>query len=196
MTEEPSTRPLALLMVVAGAIGTLAAGILTVERIKLLTDPFYVPSCTLDEILTCTSVMTSDQAEAFGFPNPLIGLAAFPVVTTTGATLLAGATLARWYWRSLQVGVLAGLGFVGWLITQSLYDISALCPYCMAVWAAVIPLAWYVTLHNARAGHLGESVRRHPLTRALWAWHALGLVVLYLVVATMVLIRFWSYWIG
>ncbi|GAA3013484.1 hypothetical protein GCM10020229_26000 [Kitasatospora albolonga] len=48
--------------------------------------------------------------------------------------------------------MLFGIGFVTWLMTQTLYSIGALCPYCMVVWAAMIPLFWYTTLHNLRSG--------------------------------------------
>jgi hypothetical protein len=37
------------------------------------------------------------------------------------------------------------------LIGQSLYSIGALCPWCMAVWTATIPIFWYVTLRTLLA---------------------------------------------
>ncbi|TCN30649.1 vitamin K epoxide reductase family protein [Kribbella orskensis] len=94
------------------------------------------------------------QAEAFGFPNPLLGIAGFAIVTTIGAALLAGASFRRLFWLGLQAGVTFGVVFVHWLIFQSLYRIQALCPYCMAVWAVTVPIFWYVTLHNLNRGHL------------------------------------------
>lgn len=71
-------------------------------------------------MLNCGSIVRTNQAEVLGFPNPLIGLAAFPVLATTGAALLAGARLRRWYCLGLQAGATAGVVFVGWLIFQSL----------------------------------------------------------------------------
>ena len=110
--------------------------------------------------------------------------------------LLAGATLARWYWQGLQVGVLAGLAFVGWLVFQSLYRIGALCPYCMAVWAVVWPIAWYVTLRNLRAGALGRWGVESPVVGRIQEWHALVLLLPYTAVMVAVLVRFWSFWTG
>jgi uncharacterized membrane protein len=46
-----------------------------VEKVRMLEDPTRVPSCTIDPVLACGAVMNSDQAEAFGFPNPLLGIA-------------------------------------------------------------------------------------------------------------------------
>lgn len=86
--------------------------------------------------------MTTEQAEVFGFPNPVIGIASFAVVATVGVALLAGAQFARWFWLGMLIGTGAGVVFVHWLAFQSLYRIGALCPYCMVVWAVMIPTFW------------------------------------------------------
>jgi uncharacterized membrane protein len=184
-------RGLATLLAVAGAVGFVAAFVLAVERIALLKDPEYVPTCSFNPVLSCGSVMQTWQAEAFGFPNPLIGIAAFAIITTIGVVLLTGATLPRWFWLGLEVGAFLGVVFVHWLIGQSLYSIGALCPYCVVVWVVTIPIFWYVTVHNLQAGHLPSpaglrrvAVRNRDLVLAAW----------YLVVTGLVLIRFWDYW--
>lgn len=182
------------LLLVSGLLGATAAFVLTVEKIALLTDTAYVPSCSINPILNCGSIMRTDQAEVFGFPNPLMGLAAFPVLAATGAALLAGARLRRWYWLGLQAGATVGLGFVGWLVFQSLYRIGALCPYCMVVWAVVIPTFWYVTLTNLTRGHLGGSLRDSAVTQALARDHAVILTVAYLTVVALITHQFWDYW--
>jgi uncharacterized membrane protein len=184
-------RGLATLLVAAGAVGFVTAFVLAVERIALLEDPDYVPTCSFNPVLSCGSVMQTWQAEAFGFPNPLIGIAAFAVVTTVGVVLLTGATLPRWFWLGLEGGALFGVGFVQWLIFQSLYSIGALCPYCMVVWVVTIPIFWYLTVHNLQAGHLPSptGLRRFAVRN-----RGLVLVAWYLVVVGLVLVRFSGYW--
>lgn len=162
---EPTAAPMAegrlgLLLLVAGLVGFAAAFVLTVEKFLLLTNPFYVPSCTVNATVSCGPVMSSPQAELFGFPNPLLGIAGFAVVAATGAALLAGGRLAGWYWAGLQVGISLAVMFVAWLISQSLFVIGALCPYCMIVWAVTLTAFWYVTLRNLAA-------RREPRTGGL-----------------------------
>ncbi|MBE7324264.1 vitamin K epoxide reductase family protein [Nocardioides sp. Y6] len=187
-------RSLAWWLLVGGMIGLLAAGTLMVEKIVLLGDPTYVPSCSINPVLSCGSVMTTDQAEVFGFPNPLIGVATFPVVAATGAAILAGATFARWYWLGLQAGVTFGIAFVAWLAFQSLYRIGALCPYCMVVWAVVIPTFISVTLRNLGSGAFGVRAASSRSTQTLIAWAAPAMLATYATVLVLIGIRFWDYW--
>ncbi|WZH51325.1 MAG: vitamin K epoxide reductase family protein [Nocardioides alkalitolerans] len=69
-------RRIGWLLLVAGVVGAVAAVTLLLERIQLLQDPSYIPSCSLNPVLSCGSVMTKEQARVFGFPNPVIGVAA------------------------------------------------------------------------------------------------------------------------
>jgi uncharacterized membrane protein len=192
-TGEPQERPLAIGLLVGGLVGLVAAAVLLIERIRLAEDSSYVPTCSINPVLSCGSVMESAQASLLGFPNPVIGVAAFPVVIATGAAMLAGARLARWYWAGLQAGVTAAMVFVAWLVFQSLYRIGALCPYCMVVWAVVIPLFWYVTARNAAAGVLG-SPPGGRLATGLRDWRAPLVFGTFLLVVLLVLERFWTYW--
>ncbi|HYQ36078.1 MAG TPA: vitamin K epoxide reductase family protein, partial [Mycobacterium sp.] len=143
----PESRPLARVpaasawwVLIAGVIGFVASMTLTVEKIELLLNPSYVPSCNINPIVSCGSVMVTPQASVLGFPNPLLGLVGFTVVIVTGVLAVTKVPLPQWYWAGLTVGVLIGTVFVHWLIFQSLYRIGALCPYCMVVWAVTISL--------------------------------------------------------
>lgn len=187
-------RAVAWLLLVGGLIGFAAAFVLTVERIELLSEPGYTPSCNLNPVLSCGSVMTTPQARVFGFPNPLLGVAGFPVVAATGAALLAGARLARWYWWGLQAGVVFGMGLVGWLIFQSIYRIGALCPYCVVVWAVMLPVFWYVTLRNITAGVLGARLARSRIAGWCARWHLVVLTIGTVAVLSLIAERFWYYW--
>jgi uncharacterized membrane protein len=175
---ETFPRLLPRLLLGGGLVGLVAAFVLAVEKIALLKNPEYVPSCSINPVLSCGSIMSTPQAELFGFPNPLIGIAGFAVVTTAGVVAVAGIQLPRWFWIGLQIGVTAGVVFVHWLIYQSLYVIGALCPYCMVVWAVTIPLFTYLTLRGRR----------------LAPYHGIILTVWFLAIVALVLVRFWSYW--
>ncbi|MGW0515986.1 vitamin K epoxide reductase family protein [Crossiella sp. NPDC003009] len=196
MTATPAERapfPLRLLpwlLAIGGATGLTAAVVLTIEKIALLRNSGYIPSCSLNPVLSCGSVMKTEQASVFGFPNPLLGIAGFAVVTTIGIALLTGARFHRWFWLGLQAGATLGVVFVHWLIFQSLYRIGALCPYCMAVWAVTIPIFYYVTLHNLHHGHLPAPRG----WRGLLTFHTVVLTGWFLLIVIAVLQAFWTYW--
>src|SRR5699024_6584414 len=139
------------LLIFGGAIGLIASFALSYEDFQLaLKGEDFVASCDFGAVLTCTDVMQSDQASVFGFANPLIGLMAFPVLITVGAASLAVPAASRvrwaeWFWAGLQIRVPLGNVCVTWLQYQTIYRIEALCPWCMEVWAVVIPLLVHVS---------------------------------------------------
>ena len=196
----PFGRSLPWLLLVGGLTGLVAALVLTVEKFALALDPDYAPTCSINPVLNCGSVMDTPQASAFGFPNSLLGIAGFAVVAAVGAALLAGAVFAPWFWGAMQLGVTAAAVFVHWLIAQSLYQIGALCPYCMAVWAVTVTIFWYVTLRNLDSAR-SKPVPRQWLRQWFRQWpdsvirnHSIPLTVWFLAVIALIAQRFWSYW--
>ena len=186
--EAPhSPRGLGALLTGGGIAGLVASFVLTHDKLELLKNPDFVPNCNISAIVNCTSVMKSDQAEVFGFPNPLVGLSFFAIVTTLGILLMAKVDFPEWVWAGLQVGGLFGVAFVTWLQYQSLYQISALCPWCMLVWAVTIPIFLYVTLRNLRAWIPGNR-----LVEFLRDWHALVLILWFIAIATLIFFRFYA----
>lgn len=192
---EPAPRPLlgrgaGIALVVLGALGLLGAFQLAVDKYKILEDPTFRPGCDLNPVLSCGSVMVTHQAEAFGFPNPLIGLMAFSVVVTVGVLLAARVALPRWVLGGLATGALLGVVFVHWLAFQSLYRINALCPWCMVVWVATLAIFTLTSLAVLRSydGPLGR------VAGALWSVRFLVLLGWYLLFVVLILIRFWDYW--
>ncbi|OMC35893.1 hypothetical protein A5740_06760 [Mycobacterium sp. GA-1841] len=178
----------AVWILIAGVLGLAAALALTIEKIELLIDPSYVPSCSINPVISCGSVMTTPQASVFGFPNSLIGVVAFSVALVTGVLAVAGVRLPRWYWGGLAFGSLLGAVMVHWLIFQSLYRIGALCPYCMVVWSVTIPLFVVTTSIALRPLHTSAVAR----TIYQWRWSIVTLWFTSLVL--LILVRFWEYW--
>ncbi|MEU3214425.1 vitamin K epoxide reductase family protein [Nocardiopsis alba] len=187
-------RVLPWLLALGGAVGLVAATALLVEKLKVLADPDHVPACSIDPVLSCGTVMTTPQAEAFGIPNPILGIIGFSVVVTVGVVLLAGARPPRWFWLGLQAGTLFGAVFVHWLIFQSLYRIGALCPYCMVVWAVTVPIFWYTTLHNVREGRLPSTPGVRRITDVLVRYHSTVLCLWAAALTVAIAQAFWTYW--
>ncbi|MFD3324614.1 vitamin K epoxide reductase family protein [Streptomyces sp. NPDC058701] len=94
------------------------------------------------------------------------GRAGFAALAGPGPALVAGAVLPRRFWLGLWAAIAAGFAFTVWLIGQCRYVIGALCPWCTAVWAVMIPLSWYVTRRLAKPGSVLGAVPHWPVPPA------------------------------
>lgn len=171
----------AIFLVVAGAAGWWAAFQLTLDKFIAYEHPNTKLSCDFGFIVQCTANLNSPEGSAFGFPNPIIGLGGFAAVIAVGVSLLAGAAFARWYWIAFNVGIAGALAFVIFLIRQSIFHLGTLCPWCMVVWSATIPLFFAVTIRNLSEGVYGDGAVR--VGKALRPWIVPITVICYVIVA-------------
>lgn len=148
------SRGLGVFVIVAGVVGGFASTQLVIEKIHyfqaLAEGKKATTGCDINAFVSCGAVINTDQASLFGFPNPVIGMIMFPALVVFGVLMVAGIALPRWMWAGLQVGVVLAAIFITWLQTQSIYEINALCPWCMVVWTMVIPLTVLITAQNLR----------------------------------------------
>lgn len=168
--DAPTRRPwiLAAFFILAGLIGWWAAFQLTVEKIHLLENPAAELGCDFSILVQCGANLSSWQGSVFGFPNPLLGLGGFAAPIAVGVALLAGARFDRWFWIAFHVGVTGALAFVIWLISQSIFALFTLCPWCMVVWSVTIPLWWSLTFRNLAEGVYGSAPRRFGTSMRSW----------------------------
>ena len=189
-------RTTSWILIVGGILGLIAAFELTVEKVRVLADPTYVPACDLNPVLSCGSVIITPQAEVFGFPNPVLGLTGFAVVITLGVLLAGGVAMPRWVWLGLNAGALLGFGFVQWLAWQSLYSIGSLCPWCMVVWTVTAPIFVWVTSANLLSGRLPTPASWSSAVSALVGLRGLILAAWYVVVLGLIFVRWQDYWLS
>ena len=192
MPETPaSKRPvaLAIFLIVAGVVGWYAAFSLTIEKFITLTNPTEALGCDFSVLVQCRANLESWQGSLFGFPNPVIGLAAWIAPVVVGVALLSGARFARWFWVLFNLGAVAALAFVIWLIGQSVFVLGTLCPWCMVTWAVTIPLFWSLTLYNLREGNIPVPARARAIAGSLYSWVAVITLASYVVVAVVAQLR-------
>lgn len=174
-------------LLVFAVISFISATILTLEKLAVLTDPNHIPSCSINPFLACGPIMNSWQAAVFGIPNSIIGMVGFGILTFIIFTGLIH-TLPKWYYLATFIGVSLAMGFIIWLISQSLYDIGALCIYCMIVWIMMIPTFWYTT---------ALFITKYNLNKikfiATYKWSFI--IVSYMIVVILVFVRFQTYWL-
>jgi uncharacterized membrane protein len=184
----------ALLLLITAGVGLAASFILMIEKIQLLKDPAAQLSCNFNPVVSCGNVITSKQAEAFGFANPIIGLISFAVIITIAMGMFAGAKYKRWFWLGLQAGAVFGALFITWLFYEAVYEIRALCPYCIVVWSMVIPIFVYTLRFNIMEG----NIKIHKAGQGVAKWFAENawffVALWYLAIFVAILNQFWYYW--
>ncbi|WP_144791702.1 vitamin K epoxide reductase family protein [Kocuria palustris] len=183
----------AVLALITSLAGLGASIALIGEKLQILENPLHTTACDISAVLSCGTVIRSEQASLFGFPNPFIGLVAYAVVIVIAVAVLAGARFRRWFWWGLVIGQALGQIFLLWLWLEATFDINALCLYCMIVWL-VHPFLLMATIGRCvRAGAIpaGPGLRS---SAGLWS---IGLAVLIvLIVFGSVLVRFAGTMIG
>ncbi len=195
-TRLTHTRPqaLAIWLIVAGVIGWYAAFQLTVEKFHLLATPGAIASCDISLVVQCGKNLDSWQGAVFGFPNPIVGVTGWVAPIVVGVAILAGARFARWFWWLLWAGTAFAFGFVVWLVTQSIFDLATLCPWCMVTWIVTIPTFYAVTLHLLRSGLVPAPAAVRTVADTLMGWLPLFAILSYAVIALVAQLRL--DWIG
>lgn len=182
------------LLIVLAMIGMAASFALTHDKIKVLTDPTFDPSCNINPILSCGSVMKTEQASLLGVPNTLFGLIGFSMLLAFGFLLAGGAKVKRWVWQSAQLAAIMGVIFMHYLFFQGVYRIHAICPWCFIIWMITIPIFWYITLYNLREGNIRLPAGFGGLGRFVQKNHGNILLVWYVIIFAILLKQFWYYW--
>ena len=187
--EQPvkgSSRPIGfgIFTLVAGLVGWFASFELLTEFIQTLRDPEYIPNCNVSILVTCGPNMDSWQGSLLGFSNTIIGVTTFVVPIVIGVALLAGVRFPVWFWRLYLIGLLLGFTFVTWLQYQSIFSLGTLCPWCMVVWTAMIPLWWITFFRSFALGDATRSVRVQKSFQTLYQWTWVVIFVNFVVIAT------------
>ena len=184
-----SDRQLGFWLVGAGLIALISSAILVYERLQIYIDAGHSTVCDINALLSCGTVMRTPQAEAFGFPNPFIGLVGFSIVVTIGAAMMAGAQFKKWFWVCMNVGLAAATAFIMWLWYQTTFQINALCLFCMIVWIMTITLFVKTTVRNVSAGVIPAAQSMRESARG-WSWFAISLWLI--LIFGIIVIRFFG----
>lgn len=184
-----SDRQLGFWLVSAGLIALISSAILVYERLQIYIDAGHSTVCDINALLSCGTVMRTPQAEAFGFPNPFIGLVGFSIVVTIGAAMMAGAQFKKWFWVCMNIGLAAATAFIMWLWYQTTFQINALCLFCMIVWIMTITLFVKTTVRNISAGVILAAQSMRESARG-WSWFAISLWLI--LIFGIIVIRFFE----
>ena len=95
--------------------------------------------CSESGVVNCTKVTTSPQSYVFGIPVAVLGLVFY---------VFAVAIMSPWAWRWARrevylirlAAMVAGIGFVLYLLYAELFIIGSICLYCTSVHAITFVL--------------------------------------------------------
>ena len=186
--SRPS-RPLAILLIVGGIVGLTAAFALTLDKFEVLLHPNAVLNCNISVLVQCGKNLAAPQGSAFGFPNPLLGLVMFPAPIIVGVASLAGVRFPRWFWAVFNLGMAFAIAFVAWLMSVSIFTLFTLCPWCMVVWAVVIPMSLGTTLYDLREQNLPLGDRVARIAGRAYGWLPIITLVVYVIFAVIAQVR-------
>lgn len=196
MQDSPApsaVRPptaLAVFWIVAGLFAGATSFLLYLEYIGQLTGTDALVSCELSVVVTCGPNLLSPGGNLLGFSNAILGITLFlgPLFAGVGA-LASPAGMRRWYWRVYSLFVLGGFLFVHFLAYRSIFEYGSLCPWCMTVWLATIPLFWFTAGWTLREGVWGDAAPVRRVGAGLYAWALLATVLDYALIAVLAQVR-------
>ena len=132
-------------MLVSSTLSLIASLVLSYDAVKLAGSPASKLSCDINAVVSCGKVAKSWQSTLLGFPNSFLGLMLEPVVITVAIAGLSLVVFPRKFMRVAHVGYGLGLLFAFWLLSQSLFVIHALCPWCLLVTISTVTVFSTIT---------------------------------------------------
>lgn len=188
-----ASRETGLLWIIASFIGMFASAMLLLSERTYLQNPAANLLCDVNPLIGCSKWFTAWQgALLFDVPNALWGALFFAGLIGLGLVLVTGGRLHRALWILSLAGVSLGMVWVVWFGYQSYFVERSICPYCVVVWVAVIPLFVHLLARTLQAGHLGDGATAAGSALVRNRWLLVGAAYLTLVVVTVV--AFWNSW--
>lgn len=153
------------IMLLVSAIALVTSLILSAETLALARAPQKMLSCDFNNVVSCSRVAQTWQAEVvrFGelsFPNAFFGIAAESVFVTLAVIGMIRVRVPRWFAACTWLGGLCALLYAYWLFSQSMFVIHALCPWCIVLMFSTT--VQFMSLSHASVSSQGLLVQRFP----------------------------------
>jgi uncharacterized membrane protein len=185
-------------MLFSAGLSLIASFVLSIDAVELAKNPGADLSCNINAVISCGAVGSSWQASLFGFPNAFLGLVAEPVVITVAVASLGGVRFPRWFMFAAQIVYSVGVGFAYWLFYQAMFNIGALCPWCLLITVSTTLVFATLTHVNIRDGNLFLPARVGAALRSALdaGLDALAVTALLLALALAVVLQYGSALVG
>jgi uncharacterized membrane protein len=156
--ETASTGPSLWLQLTTFVLALAGLGVSTYLTIAHFTQATLAGCSETSGLVDCTKVTTSAQSYVFGIPVAVLGLAFY---------VFAVAIMSPWAWRAQRreihlariAAMVAGIGFVLYLLYAELFIIGNICLYCTSVHVITFVL-FVLVMFSAAAWGLRPATRR------------------------------------
>jgi uncharacterized membrane protein len=156
--ETASAGPSLWLQLTTFVLALAGLGVSTYLTIAHFTQATLAGCSETSGLVDCTKVTTSAQSYVFGIPVALLGLLFY---------VFAVAIMSPWAWRAQRreihlariAAMVAGIGFVIYLLYAELFIIGNICLYCTSVHVITF-LIFVLTMFSAAMWGLRPAARR------------------------------------
>lgn len=166
-------------MTFGGLIGFVASFLQMLEKLTLLKNAHSVLSCNLNSVFNCSNILNAHQSSVFGFPNSLLCITFFAVVSTVGVIGWTGSQIHKYIRFSLQAASIFFVGFGFWYFWQSIFNVGALCAYCSFCFGGVLLVNWaWLRLNYLDYGRYSNSLKRFVYSGGdIFLWIMVALII-------------------
>lgn len=134
-----ANRSYGITLVILSIIGAFGSLQLILAEAELKANPGQALKCDINELFGCSTFLTSWQGHLLGISNAWLGLAFFLGLAAVGVYLSLGKKLPRIMWHMLGLAAIMSILALAFFMTQS-FGSRTLCPWCLLVWVAIVPL--------------------------------------------------------
>lgn len=185
-----SNQIMGVVLAALAVAGLVASFVLLHETFEVAKNPDYAPSCNINPLVSCSSVMSRPESEVFGLPFSAFGVLAFGALLVFGILLAAGTKFTVWIWRAGIAACIAGLLAIGYMIWLSMFSFNTICPWCFAMWLTTISIFWAFMTYIAAARPYKLS-KKCDKTAKIWTTYApMILVGMVIALVFMLVLRF------
>lgn len=146
-------------MLGASAVGLIAAFWQLMEKLAILKNKDVALSCNLNDVFSCSNVLSAHQSSILGPPNSVIGIIMFTMFLTVAVVGITGAKTSRRLMLAVQGLALFMLGFTLWFLFESTYSIESICIFCLFIGTAVVIINSVLFRHNFSSMIAGWKIR-------------------------------------
>lgn len=181
-----------VVMLLSSLASLVASFVLAVEAITLAENPAAELGCDINAVLSCGTVGASWQASVFGFPNAFLGLIAEPVVITIAIAALSGVRFKRWFMLAAQLIYTLGLALAYWLFYQAMFNIGALCPWCLLITVATTLVFFEMTRINIRDNnlYLPQRIQQALFSAVRWNLDVMVVIAWLLTLVLLIVVKY------